>query len=144
MSTARGCVLIHRPVDEVAKVATDPSAVLPIIGALGRLSYLGRHPDGSQEWELFVIVGTIHVGGRVLVERPSPDTLVWRSLHGTRHDALIEVTPAEDGALVTVSITTEFAGTVTGPLTGLLARGILGRQIEAGLQRLRHHIEYGD
>lgn len=143
MSTARRSVRIRRPVDEVAKLATDPDVVLPIVGGFGRARRVAGNPDGSQEWELFLVVGTIHVGGRVLVERPSGDAMVWQSLRGTRHQARIEVAEADGGAVVTMSITPEFAGTLTGPLTGVLARGILDRYIEAGMQQLRHHIEFG-
>ena len=34
----------------------------------GRFDLIERHPDGSQQWDLYLRVGTIHVGGRVLVE----------------------------------------------------------------------------
>lgn len=137
-------VLIRRPVDEVAKIATDPDVALPIIGGFGAFDRIARNPDGSQEWDLYLDVGTIHVGGRVLVEPPSESTLAWRSRRGTRHSARLEVSPADGGALVTMSVTAEFAGMLAGWITSLLANGILARHIEAGLQQLRHHIEYGD
>ena len=143
MGTTRKSILVRRPVDEVAKSATDPGMVLPALGALGRVLCCDRHPDGSQEWDLFIIVGTIHVGGRVLIENPSWDTMVWRSLRGKRHHAHVEVAPAEDGATVTMAVTTEFTGTLSGPLTGLLAGPILGRYLDAILEQLRHRIEYG-
>lgn len=144
MSTADRTILIRRPVDEVAKLATDPAVILPIIGGFGRFAHIGDNPDGSQCWELFIVVGTIHVGGQVLIEAPAGDTLSWHSLRGTRHTARIEVTPDPIGAAVTMSVSAEFAGALTGRLTGILARGILNRYIEAGLEQLRHHIEYGD
>jgi carbon monoxide dehydrogenase subunit G len=137
-------VQVHRPADEVVKAATDPDVVFPMICGLGRTEFIARNPDGSQERDLYLVVGTIHVGGRVLVEPPAGDTLVWRSVRGTRHNARIHVTPAERGALVTMSMTVEFAGRVTGRLTGLLTRRILARHIEAALEELRHRVEYGD
>jgi hypothetical protein len=143
MGTTSRSVLVRRPVEEVAKSATDPGVVLPALGALGRVSCLDRHPDGTQEWDLFVIVGTIHVGGRVLIENPSWDRMAWRSLRGKRHTARVDVAPADDGATITMSVTTEFAGALSGPLTGLLAGPILGRYLEATLEQLRHRIEYG-
>lgn len=142
MGTALRSVPVRRPVDEVAKVATDPEVVLPIIGGFGRFEQIARHPDGSEEWDLFTNVGTIHVGGRVLVAPPRQHILLWRSYRGTHHSGCIQVGPGRDGAVVTMSVTVEFAGMLTGRLTFLLARGILGRRIEAGLQQLRHHIEY--
>lgn len=142
MGTTARSVLVRRPVDEVATVATDPAVVLPIIGGFGRFEHIRSNPDGSEEWDLFTKVGTIHVGGRVLIERPQRNTLAWRSFRGTRHSGRIDVAAADDGAVVTMAVTVEFAGMVTGRLTFLLARDILGRRIEAGLQQLRHHIEY--
>lgn len=136
-------VLVHRPVDEVAKVATDPDVVFPIIGGFGRFDYISENPDGSQEWDLYLDVGTIHVGGRVRVDPPTANSIKWRSLRGTRHTARIEVTPAEGGALVSMSVNAYFAGLLAGWVTSVLASGIVARHIEAGLEQLRHHIEYG-
>jgi hypothetical protein len=143
MGTVTRSALVRRPVDEVAKVAIDPDVVFPIMGAFGRFDLITRNPDGSQEWDLHIDVGTIHVGSRIRVEPPSEYTLVWRWLRGTRHHAHIEVSPAEDGATVTMAVTIQFAGFLAGWITGRLAQGILGRRIAAGLQQLRHHIEYG-
>ncbi len=143
MGTVTRSVSVRRPVDEVAKVAIDPDVVLPIMGDFGRFDLITRNPDGSQEWDLHIDVGTIHVGSQIRVEPPSEYTLVWRWLRGTRHHAHIEVSPAEDGTTVTMAVTIQFAGLIAGWITGILAQGILGRRIEAGLQQLRHHIEYG-
>jgi hypothetical protein len=143
MGTVTRSALVRRPVDEVAKVAIDPDVVFPIMDAFGRFDLITRNPDGSQEWDLHIDVGTIHVGSRIRVEPPSDHTLVWRWLRGSRHHAHIEVSQAEDGATVTMAVTIQFAGFLAGWITGILAQGILGRRIEAGLQQLRHHIEYG-
>lgn len=143
MGTATRTVLVRRPLGEVVKVAIDPDVVLPIIGGFGRFERITANPDGSQEWDLFTDVGTIHVGGRVRVEPPQPDSLTWRSCRGTHHSGCIEVAAGRDDALVSMSVTVEFAGMLTGRLTFLLARDILGRRMDAGLEQLRHHIEYG-
>lgn len=143
MNTVTGSVLVRRGVEEVAKIATDPDVVLPIIGGFGRFALIHRNPDGSQEWDLFLRIGTVHVGGRILIEPPSDHALTWRALRGKRHTARIEVTPDGDYAQLSISVTTEFVGALTGRLTGLLSRGILARQIDAGLQQLRHYIEHG-
>lgn len=144
MSRVVKSVFVARPVDTVTKVATTPEVVLPIMAGFGRFDLLSRHPDGSQEWDLYLNVGTIHVGGRVLVDPPTESAVAWRSCRGARHTARIEVAAADGGAVVTMSITVEFAGLLTGRLTGVLADPIVGRHIEAGLEQLRHHIEYGD
>ena len=143
MGAVTRSALVRRPVDEVSKVATDPDVVFPIIGGFGRFDLIARNPDGSEEWDLYVDVGTIHMGGRVLVEPPSGDTLVWRSRRGLHQNGRIEVSPADGGTLVTMSITVEFAGMLSAWVTSLLANGILARHIEFALQQLRHHIEYG-
>lgn len=143
MGTVTRSVRIRRPVDAVARVATDPEQAFGLIVAFGKFDPVARTPDGSQEWDLFLDVGTIHVGGRVLVEPPSGAILEWRSYRGTRHNGRLEVSPVEGGALVTMSVTVEFAGLLAGWVTSLLAQGILARRMEAGLEQLRHHIEYG-
>jgi len=135
--------LVRRPIAEVAKLATDADVVLPIIGGFGKFEFITENPDGSAEWDVYLDVGTIHIGGRVLVEPPTGSTLAWHSLRGTRHYAHIDVDPVDGGTVVTMTITAEFGSFIAGWLTGMLADGILGRHIEAGLQQLRHQIEYG-
>jgi hypothetical protein len=83
------------------------------------------------------------VGSRIRVEPPSEHALDWRWIRGTRHHARVELSPAEGGTTVTMSVTIQFAGFLAGRMIGALAQGILGRRMEAGLQQLRHHIEYG-
>lgn len=143
MAAVTRAVSVRRPVDEVTKVATDPAVVFPIMGGFGRFDFITRRPDGSEEWDLYLNVGTILVGGRVLVAPPDGTVLAWQSLRGTSQSARIEVSPAEGGARVAMEMTVQFAGRITGWFTGELARGILARNMEAGLQQLRHEIEYG-
>lgn len=144
MGTVTRSTLVHASVDEVVKVATDPDVVFPIMGGFGRFECIDRHPDGSQEWDLYLDVGTIHAGGRVRVEAPSEHSLAWESVRGIQHSAHIEVSPATDGATVTMTISVQFSGRLlAGWATSLLADGILARNIEAGLQQMRHRIEYG-
>lgn len=142
-STTRS-IQIRGDFDEIAKAATDPDVVFPIMGGFGRFDLIDRYADGTQEWDLYLDVGSIHVGGRVAVDAPRANTLTWRSIRGTHHSARLEVSPADDGALVAMTITVELAGRlVMGWIAQFMADGILGRHIEAGLQQLRHRIEYG-
>jgi hypothetical protein len=144
MGTVTRSTLVHAGVGEVARVATDPEVVFPIMGAFGRFDRVDRFPDGSQEWDLFLHVGTIHAGGRVLVAPPSEDSLEWQSVRGIQHEARIEVAPATGGTTVAMTISVRFSGRLlTGWVTGLLADSILARHIEAGLQQMRHRVEYG-
>ncbi|GAB3867147.1 hypothetical protein GCM10028801_40530 [Nocardioides maradonensis] len=135
-------VLVRRPFAEVATVATDACAVLPLVG--GRISLIREYADGSAEWDLFLDIGTIHVGGRVVVRPTDGTTLSWQSIRGTSQSALLEVTPEDDHARVTVTVTTEFTGLLFAAMTGRLARGIVGRHVRAGLEQLRHQLEFGE
>lgn len=140
-STVVESVLVRRPFEEVAKVATDAGAVLPLVG--GRVSLLREYTDGSAEWDLFLDVGTIHVGGRVVVRPTDGTTLSWQSIRGTRQSAVLEVSPEGEHTRVTVTTTTEFTGLLFAAMTGWLARGIVGRHVRAGLEQLRHQLEHG-
>lgn len=144
MGQVQRSVLVRRPVDEVAKFALDPDVVLPTIGGFGRFAFKGQAADGSQEWDLYLRVGTVHVGGRVRVEPSTDSQLCWRAVRGTRHTVRIEVAPEGDDTRVTMTVSVRFAGMITGRLTWAFADGILGRHLEAGLQQLRHRVEYGD
>jgi hypothetical protein len=145
MGAVTRSVLVRGDFADIAKVATDPDVVFPIIGGFGRFEYIEKDGNGPEEWDVYIDVGTIHVGGRVVVEQSSERVLIWHSLRGTHHHARIEVSKAEDGAKVSMMIAVELAGSLlTGWVTTVLAEGILGRHMEAGLQQLRHRIEYGD
>ena len=145
MSTAvRRSITIRRPVDEVAIIATDPRVVLPIIGGLGRFKELATDADGLGEWDLFIDIGSVHVGGRVVVERPEPRRLTWHAIRGTRHQLVLTVAEEGDDARVTIVMSLQLAGLVLGWVAETLARGIMARHLDAGLQQLRHHIEFDE
>lgn len=136
-------VHIRRPVDEVAALATDPRIVLPIVGGLGRYKELTTDANGLGEWDVFLDIGSVHVGGRVVVERPGPRTLAWHAVRGTRHQLKVNVDDEGDGARVTISMSLQLAGFVLGRVAEMLARGIMVRHLDAGLQQLRHQLEFG-
>ena len=92
-TTVQRSVVVRRPVDEVAAIVTDPRVLLPIIGGLGRFKELATDADGFGEWDLFLDIGAVDVGGRVIVERPGPRKLAWHAIRGTRHQ--LELTADE-------------------------------------------------
>jgi len=141
-TTVRRSVIVRRPVDDVAAIVTDPRVVLPIIGGLGRFKELTTDAEGLGEWDLFLDIGSVHVGGRVVVERPDPRTLAWHAIRGTRHQ--LELTVDEDGdkTRVTIAMSLQLAGLFLGWVAETLARGIMARHLDAGLQQLRHHVEF--
>ena len=141
-ATVRRSITIRRPVDEVAAIATDPRVVLPIIGGLGRFKELATDAEGLGEWDLFIDIGSVHVGGRVVVERPEPWRLTWHAIRGTRHQLALNVDEEGDNARVTITMNLQLAGLVLGWVAETLARGIMARHLDAGLQQLRHHAEF--
>lgn len=141
-TTVRRSITIRRPVDEVAAIATDPRVVLPIIGGLGRFKELATDVEGLGEWDLFIDIGSVHVGGRVVVERPEPRRLTWHAIRGTRHQLALIVDDEGDNARVTITMSLQLAGLVLGWVAETLARGIMARHLDAGLQQLRHHAEF--
>ncbi|KAA1417756.1 hypothetical protein F0U44_15815 [Nocardioides humilatus] len=141
-TTARETVVVRRPYDVVAKVATDPGVMLPLVAGLGRFQFIRDAGDGTEEWDMFLDIGAIHVGGRVQVVSES-STMRWHSLRGTRHSMLVEVSDHPAGAEVSMAMTVQLGGLVMGRLAERLARSIAGRHLIAGLEQLRHHLEYG-
>jgi len=143
-TTVRRSIIVRRPVDEVAAIVTDPRVVLPIIGGLGRFKELTADAEGLGEWDVFLDIGTVHVGGRVVVERPGPRQLSWHAIRGTHHQ--LDLTVDQEGRYTRVSIamSLQLAGWVLGRVAEQLARGIMARHIDAGLQQLRHHVEFED
>lgn len=123
-------------------MATDPRVLLPIIGGLGRFKELATDVQGLGEWDLFIDIGSIHVGGRVVVERPEPRRLTWHAIRGTRHQLALNVDEEGDNARVTIAMSLQLAGLVLGWVAETLARGIMARHLDAGLQQLRHHAEF--
>lgn len=137
---------VRRSYDEVAAFVTDPHRVLEVIPGFARFAFIGpaRSEPGSEEWDVFLEVGTFHVGGRVVVSRPSVNRLEWRSLRGTQQHFSMAVEPLGDHARLTMTLRYTLQGLVVSRLSELLARGMVTRHLEAGLQQVRHHLEYGD
>ena len=107
-------IRVRRPVDEVAAFVTDPHRVLPVVPGFARFAFVGS-TDGAEEWDVFLEIGTLHVGGRVEVTRPSATHLSWRSDRGTWHRFDLVVEPlADDPRAALVRMEIEYA------LSGLL------------------------
>ena len=136
---------VRRPHGEAARFVTDPHLFLPVIPGFGRFRFVEPGPEAGEElWDVFLEVGTLHVGGRVVVSRPSVDRLEWRSHRGAQHAFSVSVEPVGEHSRLTMALEYSFGGLVTGRVTELLGRGIAVRHLEAGLQEVRHLLEYGD
>jgi hypothetical protein len=143
-TTVERSVTIRKSVHDVVAIATDPRVVLPIVGGLGRFRELNTDEDGLGEWDVFIDIGSVHVGGRVVVERPGTRTLTWHAIRGTRHQLALTVDEDGKDTRVTIAMSLQLAGFVLGRVAETLARGIMARHLDAGLQQLRHHVEFED
>jgi hypothetical protein len=137
---------VRRPYDEVAAFVTDPHCVLAAIPGFARFAFIGPAADvpGGEEWDVFLEVGTFHVGGRVVVTKPSINRLEWRSLRGTTQHFSMVVEPLGDNARLTMTLRYGLHGLLVSRISELLAKGLVTRHVEAGLQQVRHELEYGD
>lgn len=138
-------ITVRRSHEDVAAFATDPHRVLEVIPGFGRFSHVGDGPEeGQEEWDVFLEVGTLHVGGRVLVSRPSANRLEWHSLRGTSHSFSMTVEPLGEHGVLTMTLAYTLPGLLTARLAELVARGITARHLEAGLEQIRHVLEHED
>jgi carbon monoxide dehydrogenase subunit G len=138
-------ITVRRPREEVAAFVTDPHRVLDAIPGFARFSFVGKTDvEGEEEWDVFLEVGTLHIGGRVLVRRPSPSRLEWRGERGTRHSFSMTVEPLGEHSRLTMHLEYSFAGLLMARVSEMLGRGIAARHLEAGLEQVRHLLEHGD
>ena len=137
-------ILVRRPHDEVAAFVTDPHQVLPVVPGFARFAFVDDHVSGVEEWDVFLEIGTLHVGGRVEVTRPSANRLEWESDRGTRHRFTLEVEPVGEHTELTMEMEYSLSGLLMARVSEMLAKGIVARHLEAGLEEIRHHLEYGD
>ena len=138
-------ITIRRPHEEVTEFVTDPHRLFEAIPGFARFSFVGKgEAEGEEEWDVFLEVGTLHIGGRVRVSRPSVNRLEWQAERGTRHSFSFNVEPLGEHARVTMTLEYTFAGLLVARLTEVLGRGIAARHLDAGLEEVRHLLEHGD
>jgi carbon monoxide dehydrogenase subunit G len=136
-------ITVRRPHDEVAELVTDPHRVLEVIPGFARFAHVGDGPLPEQEvWDVFLEVGTLHIGGRVLVEHPSAYRLEWHSQRGTSHTFAMTVEPLGEHSELTMELSYTLAGGLGARVTELVARGITARHLDAGLEQIRHLLEH--
>lgn len=133
---ARTSVVVRREPAAVLDFVTDPEQLLPHMTGLGRF----RHHEG-EEWDAFLDIGTINVGGRVRIETDL-DGLSWRSLRGTRHTFDLVVSPEGENSRIDMAMDFRLAGLLVSRVAELLGRGIAQRHLEAAAQQVRHHLEF--
>ncbi len=136
-------ITVRRLRDEVAPFVTDPHRVLEVIPGFARFRYVEPGPVSEQEvWDVFLDVSTLHVGGRVLVSRPSVNRLEWHALRGTAHEFSMTVEPLGEHTRLTMALGYTFTGWISARITEIVARGIVARHLDAGLEQIRHLLEH--
>jgi hypothetical protein len=64
-------------------------------------------------------------------------------VRGTRHACRLEVTDEDGHSRLAITMSLELAGgLMAARVAGFLAGGIMRRHLQAGLEQLRHHLEY--
>lgn len=144
MVTVRRSIDVRGPVGAVDDVLADPDAVMAVVTEFGRTRFIVAHEDGTQEWDVFIVLGAMHVGGRVLVDRLGSGSLTWHSVSGIANTVSITSAGDGDGARIIAGVELWLEGAITGRLTAVLVRSVIGRYLDAMLERLRHRVEYGE
>jgi hypothetical protein len=134
---------IRRPADQVGAFVGDPHLFIPVLATVGRCQYIGDSGE-DQLWDVFLVSGTIHLGGRVLVSPHKTDGLRWRSVRGTRHSFEASVDGDGQTSQVTFALTYSLTGLGIAWLSEFIGRGIVGRNLEAAAEELRHRLEFED
>lgn len=143
--TVTETIRIRRPADKVAELATDPRQLAPLLTGFGRFQPATNSQADTDEWDVFLEVGTLQIGGRVAVDGKDGNTLGWHSLRGTQHEFLLTVATDESddqASRVTMALEFRFAGLILSRVAETLARGIVRRHLVASLEQLRHHLEF--
>ncbi len=135
---------IRCPVDEASAFVTDPRNVLMNVSTFSRCRFIESCDDG-QLWDVYLDSGAVHLGGRVLITPPDATDngrLKWRSVRGTRHSFTALVEPDGEGSRLAMTLTFSVKGFGIALLTELIGRGLVGRNLEAIAEEIRHHLEF--
>jgi hypothetical protein len=132
---------IRCPVDEASSFITNPSSVLAKVSTFSRCRFIESGEDGEL-WDVYLDSGAVHLGGRVLITPPDDGRLRWKSVRGTRHSFVALVEPDGDGSRLTMTLTFSVKGFGIALLTELIGRGLVGRNLEAIAEEIRHHLEF--
>lgn len=137
---------IRVPEAQARAVVTDPELLFECFSSTARFLKVDTMPDG-QLWDVFLNVSSYEVGSRVEVRRTAPNELQWESVRGADNNARITVEPDRDDpahSWVHVVLRFRLEGKLLARFAMAIAQPIVTRHVEAGLERLRHHLEYGD
>ncbi|GAA4815250.1 SRPBCC family protein [Tomitella cavernea] len=143
MSSMTRSVTVHRPLPATEAVLACPDEVMAVIADLGRTARVEDTGGDAEHWEVFILLGTMYVGGRVRIEEAGDGVLAWHSESGFHHRARFEAVADGDDTLIRLHVDFRIDGVFTGWLAATLVQGYIGRFADAVLESLRHRIEYG-
>jgi len=132
---------IRCAVDEVGAFVTDPPRLFPTVSTFSRCRFVESADDGEL-WDVYLTSGTIYLGGRVLIAPPDGWRLSWHSVRGTRHSFEALVEPDDGGSRLTMTLTFSATGLGIALISELIGRGLVGRNLEAAAEEIRHHLEF--
>lgn len=132
---------IRRFADETGAFVTDPKGLFPKVSTFSRCRFVESADDGDL-WDVYLDSGTIYLGGRVLIAPSDGSRLSWRSVQGTRHSFEALVEPDGDGSRLTMTLTFSATGWGIARVSELIGRGLVGRNLEAAAEEIRHHLEF--
>jgi len=135
---------VRCPVDEASAFVTDPHKLLSNMSTLSRCRFIESTETGEL-WDVYVDSGTVHLGGRVLVTPPTDfqaSRLHWESVRGTRHSFDARVEPDGDGTRLTLALKFSVTGYAIAWISELIGRGLVGRNLEAIAEEIRHQLEF--
>ena len=135
-------------ISESVDVRCDADTAWQLVGDLSRYD---EFVVGTTHWQhvaddrytIRMHVGAITAGGEVEVSVDPAQRLVhWHVVRGTAHTARLQVHETAPGRCrVTFELTFGLAGLVA-PITERLAAPLVGRNLVASLETLRHRLEY--
>lgn len=137
-------VHIRRKPAEVAAVVTRMEELGKYLVGFSRFESVGskRNQIGA-EYEVYLDIGTIQVGGRVAItDLDESGRLGWTSKRGTRHSFALKTELDGDGSRITISLSYELAGRLLARISERIGGTILARNMEASAEKLRHHLEF--
>lgn len=132
---------INCPFAEASSFVTDPHSLFPKMSIFSRCSFVKSRDDGEL-WDVYLDSGTIQLGGRVLIATPTGSLLKWRAVQGTRHSFSALAEPDGQHSRLTLTLTFTTTGFGVARLSEWLGRGLVGRNLQAAAEEIRHHLEF--
>lgn len=137
-------IMVRRPGPEVVGAFSDLDNLAPLLVGFSKFQPTGsKRAEVGAEYEVFLDVGTIHVGGRVVLTDFAPTgRIAWKSVRGTRHNFTLVLEGIGDRTQVTTTMEYEFAGGMLARLSERIGSKIIQRNLCASLEKIRHHLEF--